>query len=72
MLASGSQGNVDQSALHAAVGAILDDDKRRLASELVYSHAKVEGTETDGILVFRGIPYAAPPIGARRWKAPER
>jgi para-nitrobenzyl esterase len=33
---------------------------------------KVEGLEHDGIHVFRGIPYAAPPVGKRRWSAPER
>ncbi|MGH8979270.1 MAG: carboxylesterase/lipase family protein, partial [Acidimicrobiia bacterium] len=33
---------------------------------------KVEGGEHDGILVFKGIPYATPPVGARRWLAPER
>ena len=26
---------------------------------------KVEGLERNGIHVFRGIPYAAPPVGAR-------
>ena len=24
-----------------------------------------------GIRVFRGVPYAAPPVGARRWQAPQ-
>src|SRR5215468_9698946 len=33
---------------------------------------KVEGFERDCVLVFRGIPYAAPPVGPRRWRAPER
>ena len=28
------------------------------------------GTSKDGVLAFRAIPYAAPPIGALRWKAP--
>ena len=27
--------------------------------------------DLDGIYVFRGIPYAAPPIGDLRWKAPQ-
>jgi len=30
----------------------------------------VVGTLAGGIEVFRGIPYAAPPIGARRWLPP--
>ncbi|MFI5351898.1 MAG: carboxylesterase/lipase family protein [Candidatus Binatales bacterium] len=32
---------------------------------------KLEGAEEAGLFVFKGIPFAAPPIGVRRWMAPE-
>ena len=32
----------------------------------------VEGVQENGIEVFRGLPFAAPPIGPLRWRAPER
>ena len=28
------------------------------------------GQQDEGILTFRGIPYAKPPVGSRRWKRP--
>jgi len=31
----------------------------------------VQGTVEDGLTVYRGIPFAAPPIGDLRWKAPQ-
>jgi len=30
----------------------------------------VEGSQIDKLQVFRGIPYAAPPVSARRWRPP--
>ncbi|MEM7365758.1 MAG: carboxylesterase family protein, partial [Pseudomonadota bacterium] len=30
----------------------------------------VKGTEVDGTPAFLAIPYAMPPVGERRWRAP--
>jgi len=32
---------------------------------------KVKGLNEDGLFIFKGIPYAAPPIGERRWLSPQ-
>jgi len=31
---------------------------------------EVQGVVTDGISIFKGVPFAAPPVGDLRWKAP--
>jgi para-nitrobenzyl esterase len=31
----------------------------------------IEGVQENGVAVFKGIPFAAPPIGPLRWRAPQ-
>lgn len=31
----------------------------------------LEGQRMDGVYAFRGVPYAAPPVGELRWRAPQ-
>lgn len=32
---------------------------------------KIQGYHADGLTIFKGIPFAAPPVGDLRWKAPQ-
>jgi para-nitrobenzyl esterase len=41
------------------------------APRVTIESGPITGTVANDVAVFKGIPYAAPPVGALRWKAPE-
>lgn len=40
-------------------------------TRVMTTHGPVRGTAGPSMVQFKGIPYAAPPIGALRWRAPQ-
>jgi para-nitrobenzyl esterase len=42
-----------------------------VAPRVTITQGRLVGTSSDGITVFKGIPYAAPPIGSLRWRPPQ-
>jgi para-nitrobenzyl esterase len=50
----------------------LDDLIKALPKKVVATkYGPVEGLIVNGTCIFKGIPYAAPPTGALRWKPPQ-
>jgi carboxylesterase type B len=35
-------------------------------------YGRIEGEEQTGLIVFKGVPFAAAPDGVHRWLAPEK
>lgn len=53
-----------------ALGAIAALASPAAAQQVTVDSGAVTGATVDSIASFKGIPYAAPPLGAGRWSAP--
>lgn len=40
-------------------------------TQVTIDSGKIQGAVEDGAVAFKGIPYAAPPLGELRWRAPQ-
>lgn len=60
----------------AAFVLILSSDshgqnqQKTLKTQIDLSSGSIEGVDEDGITVFKGIPFAAPPVREKRWTEP--
>lgn len=55
----------------AALAAILAGCTQNDPDTVRVEGGLVKGYSEDGIRIFKGIPFAAPPVGDLRWKAPQ-
>jgi len=58
-------------AIVTALAALLAPSAVRAAEQVRVDTGLLAGVRADGVSSFRGIPYAAPPIGPLRWRAPQ-
>ena len=67
---------VAAGVLVAGAGAALADvpavmDAGTAATQARVSGGMIEGVTAGGVIAFKGVPFAAPSVGANRWRAPQ-
>jgi para-nitrobenzyl esterase len=55
----------------ALVGVIANLGFAQQAAPVKIEGGLVQSTNEDGLTIYRGIPFAAPPVGDLRWRAPQ-
>ena len=58
-------------AMSAALAATAPAGAKEPSTQVRVETGTLSGAAEGDLLVFRGVPYAAPPVGPLRWKAPQ-
>jgi para-nitrobenzyl esterase len=58
-------------ALAAAMAVVTSTAAQAAGKVVAVDSGKLRGSEAEGIVSWKGIPFAAPPVGTNRWRAPQ-
>ena len=50
---------------------VSSSERGPIGDTVKISQGRLQGAVADGVAVFKGVPFAAPPVGDLRWRAPQ-
>jgi para-nitrobenzyl esterase len=60
-----------RSALLAIILAVSGSSVIAATDEVKIESGRLKGVDHDGVIAFKGVPFAAPPVGDLRWRPPQ-
>ena len=63
--------NMKKTALLFCLALFCFSCQKQVTNVVDVEGGRIEGLEKDSLKIFKGIPFAAPPVGDLRWKAPQ-
>jgi len=61
-----------QTLLLVVATTLLLTAQEKPAEQITTAFGKIKGVTANGVVAFKGIPFAAPPVGPLRWRPPQQ